>query len=217
MKKIIFILAILLIVVNIFSQESVVSGGLGVNVKNDWVNMTVTNSGSDNKQEIYLPSIGFNAFLDVTYLIIDAGISFSLDGNYREELNGTKISDGTIDDRLTYWNIQVLGKYPFSLRSVQLYPLAGLEYRGLLAAEDKNGNDIMKNVGDDYKSRLYLNIGIGADVMVGDSFFIRPIALFGYKILHKEERDLMDTMPSGSDMDIHTFTLTTCIYAGFRF
>lgn len=116
-------------------------------------------------------NIGGHGFIDITYLEIDL---YLLSGA-AEPYNS--ISNRYYDDRyIVSLGVSLLGKFPFKIKSVYIFPLLGLSYNMVLST------DI-----DDNKKNLDFNqigglAGFGVDFNITDTFFIRPSILFQIRL-----------------------------------
>jgi hypothetical protein len=74
------------------------------------------------------------------------------------------------------------GQYPFNLGNLSLFPIIGIEYDMNLGVEDSAGaSDTMAVTYKTFWNILFLIGGLGADVSMGSSFFLRPQLIFGWK------------------------------------
>lgn len=129
--------------------------------------------------------LGAHIFFDATYIRLGLGADFSVNGS-KTEGNGSlagltvKPSGSNADYRETNFDISILGKYPFKLGLVDLYPMLGFDFAFNVAAQDGD-TDLRKNASDSWKKDMnhyYFVLGLGADVNLG-KFFINPTASFG--------------------------------------
>ncbi len=122
----------------------------------------------------YLPLNGdenlfvFDAFLDVKYAVLQLGFGGS-SGNVKSEGEATAIKS-------SYLNIGVLGKYPFIIKNVKLFPLLGFDTDIALNVKIE---DFEYDKKDDF-NRFWLDVGLGADIPITGGLFLRPQALFGF-------------------------------------
>ena len=110
----------------------------------------------------------FDAFLDVKYAVLQFGFGGS-SGNVKVEGEATAIKN-------SYLNIGVLGKYPFIIKNVKLFPLLGFDTD---IALNVKFNDHEYDKKDDF-NRFWLDVGLGADIPITGGLFLRPQALFGF-------------------------------------
>ena len=113
----------------------------------------------------------FDGFLDVRYAVLQLGIAMS-----GGELKSDHSRDGT-KLKATYFNIGVLGKIPFRVKSGKLFPLFGFDAD--IATDVKIGDDYDYPNKNEW-NRLWLDFGIGGDIAINKHLFIRPQAIFGF-------------------------------------
>jgi opacity protein-like surface antigen len=83
----------------------------------------------------------------------------------------------------------VLGKYPFQLGPVSLFPLAGIDYIVYLTgtypkADTGKTNGVGRNVAADFNT-LWFKFGGGVDIPVAEKLFVRVEALYGFGLENK--------------------------------
>ena len=161
---------------------------------------------------------GVNAFFDVTYAEISAGLTFG-GGNptstsyyYDEdgkvlETEQDKNSKGEIS--FTSLNFGVLLKYPRELsENLTVYTAAGVEYALVLSGSTKYNKQTRIWDGKEYDrwwngeeyvieyapkagnfSALWIKFGTGCDYALTYKLFARPEVLYGIRLANKRERD----------------------------
>lgn len=128
------------------------------------------------------------AFLDATFA--ELAIGFAGGGlTYKSEGPlGTTENKGSF----TALDISLLGKYPFSAgRALRVFPLFGIDYRMILAAQRENG-DNYDDPGD--FSALQVRFGGGLDYSLNKSLYIRGELLYGIRFQSKYEADLKEKL-----------------------
>ena len=170
--------------------------------------------------------LGFKGFFDAQYVTVLAGI----DGTVGKQKTKLVIKDpgfdqtyeGEGDSSVIYFNIGVLGKYPFKLGIAKLYPLAGFDFDIPLTAKGKtiDGDPISKEYIADNLHRYWFDLGFGADVFVAGKLFIRPQAVFGVqmnqaKYLKDEEKSIKDS--GGTVLVARGFKFTISLGIGYQF
>ena len=113
----------------------------------------------------------FDGFLDVRYAVLQLGIAMS-----GGELKSDHSRDGT-KLKATYFNIGVLGKIPFRVKSGKLFPLFGFDAD--IATEVKM-NDKYDYPNKNEWNRFWLDLGIGGEIPINKHLFVRPQAIFGF-------------------------------------
>jgi hypothetical protein len=204
MKKLLVIAALLALTFTAFGQVQLSVGG-GASFSPTWMSnkatfdvapvdgetMTLTNA---------INALSISAFVDATYVQAYVGYAMTLGDlkateKYSSDLLGTDDSD-TSPQSGTWLVIGALGKYPFKVGSMVVFPLLGAEY-DLNLTYKYDGSDAKDTMDSDEKANLnqfWLKAGIGADIPVGGALYVRPEALFGYKLLSKLESDGVDSM-----------------------
>jgi len=83
-------------------------------------------------------------------------------------------------------NIGILGKYPFYLNNITLYPALGADYQ-FWARHTENGKTTPGDLSAN--NALWLKLGGGIDYRLNKSFFLRGELLWAAKLPTKNERD----------------------------
>jgi opacity protein-like surface antigen len=145
--------------------------------------------------QTYLGGGGF-AFLDATF--VELGVGFAYNSQTSEattEITGFPSVTAETTGSFTAIDISLLGKYPFELGPVVLFPLVGADYKLVLSSETEGNND------DDASDQSIFGIlaGVGADYSLTDALYLR--CEFIYNIFlpstSKTYEDLID-----ADIDI---------------
>jgi hypothetical protein len=201
MKKLLVIAALLALTFTAFGQVQLSAGAgasfspVGLTMKADstsgeWIKMTMSTN-----------VLAFSAFVDATYVEIKAGYVMTI-GDQKMKYTvstGTAPAGSTIKETDTWVALSALGKYPFKVGGVEIFPLLGAQYLMNLSAKDGDGNKI--TLTDDEKTlynQFWLEAGVGADFTVSGKIFVRPEALFGYKLVSKFEQDQADATKAAS-------------------
>ncbi len=169
----------------------------------------------------------FSAYFDATYG--QAAIGFRANGSTHYVLKWTAGAfsyDNTasnIEDnnRSGFLSLALLGRYPFTLGSVTLFPLLGIEYDLNLYYQDETGVDLKASMTDQEKTDLnqfWLKFGVGADIGVYKGLYVRPLALLGFKVLNSAEKtDLQDAKANATSASYVDFVFEAGVQAGWRF
>jgi hypothetical protein len=88
----------------------------------------------------------------------------------------------------TALKLSFLGKYPLNLDSLTLFPIAGIDYRIILAVMDENGGKWPVSDTREYNA-LWFQFGGGADYSINQTFYLRGEILYGFRLKNKEEKD----------------------------
>jgi hypothetical protein len=107
----------------------------------------------------------------------------------------------------------VYGKFPFTVGSVKLFPLLGMDSQLGLAYLDNqfnelptSKNDMGKGTAADLYNSVWIKFGAGVDANLTRSLYLRTSFLYGFKFYSSKEEDWKD------DLDIDTL-----IYSGPTF
>jgi hypothetical protein len=167
---------------------------------------------------------GFSTYFDATYGV--AAIGFRANGNTKYEW--TRITGPiTINDfsedgnRSGFLSLSLLGRYPFTLGPVTLFPLLGIEYDLNLYYKDENGANLKAGFDAQQKADLnqfWFKFGVGSDISVYKGLYVRPLVLFGFKLLNSAEKtDLQDAQANATVARYTDFVFEGWVQAGWRF
>lgn len=127
------------------------------------------------------------AFFDATYVEASIGLFF---GTIEMTPTGLMKEGGMSKtsfkvDGLT---LALLGKYPFDLGFMTLFPAVGIEYLAITKAT--SGNVSYSDAKD--LSHLWIKFGVGADFSITEQIYIRGTVLYGIRLESKAEKDMND-------------------------
>jgi opacity protein-like surface antigen len=143
-----------------------------------------------------LPSLGGGGFvfLDATFAELD--INFTYNAGTAPYSSPAYSTD--YDFNFSAIGFGLLGKYPFEVGPVAIFPMIGIEYRYALSAEfDGNDADDASDM-----SRFGIRFGAGVDYHLSPALFLRAEVLYAIRFENKFEKDRVDQMndaygPSG--------------------
>jgi hypothetical protein len=153
---------------------------------------------------------GFHGFFDANYALVKLGLFIG--GNSEED------SGITVKSTATYFSLGLLGKFPIDLGGFTLFPMLGFEYNMFMSGKMSAGDfsfdwkraDLDK-AGD--SDMFLLQLGVGADINLGESIYLRPSLLWGIDLTSSEaEQDFKD-----ADGKVFKHKLDIGIAVGFRF
>lgn len=170
---------------------------------------------------------GIAAFFDATYGVASVGLRTN--GNTHLKVTntgvpvfGTTITESDDGNRSGFLSLSLLGRYPFTVGPVSLFPLLGIEYDQNLYYRDEDGNDLKasltaQEVAD--LNQFWFKAGAGADFVVYKGLYFRPTVLMGFKVLNQGEKDAIDSAVSGGSTTARTtdFVFEAGVQAGWRF
>lgn len=169
----------------------------------------------------------FTAYFDATYGM--AAVGFRANGSTRYVLKwtlGAFSFDNSGDDiedenRSGFLSFCLLGRYPFALGPVSLFPLLGVEYDLNLYYKDVDGNDLKAALTEQEKADLnqfWFKLGAGADITLYKGLYVRPLALFGFKLLNSAEKDTLENAKANAASARYTdFLFEGGVMVGWRF
>ncbi|MCL2763015.1 MAG: hypothetical protein FWD36_07420 [Treponema sp.] len=209
------------------------SAGIGGNFSAYFTSLSATSDGEDYLKIIGAESKdlgitttggGVYAFFDITYVELNVGLMFSTtkaNNNDYDMILGAE--DGM---SMTHLRLGLFGKFPIDLDSFTLFPMLGIDFLINLAAKDvKSGDKIEdKDLGiysrGDLFNQFWFKLGVGADIPLGDSMYLRPTFLYGIRLNNQGEKDLIKDWNSGpTDMvkSIVGHGLDVKLALGFKF
>jgi opacity protein-like surface antigen len=137
-----------------------------------------------------MPSLGGGAFafLDATFVELDINFTYNA-GTATYSVPGYSEE---YDFNFSAIGFGLLGKYPFVVGPVDIYPMIGIEYRYVLSLDvDTSGVD-MPDASD--WSRFSVRFGAGLDYYLSPALFLRAEVLYAIGFESKAEKDLVDDM-----------------------
>jgi hypothetical protein len=149
-------------------------------------------------------AVSFSAWFDAMYGM--ASIGFRANGlTHRTITNVGPFapagSESDTDERWGYLSFSLLGRYPFALGPVRLFPLLGIEYDLNLYHKDSDGTDLKASLTDEekgYLNQFWFKFGVGADITLSKRLYVRPLALIGFKFLNAAEKQVIqDAIDTG--------------------
>jgi hypothetical protein len=141
---------------------------------------------------------GFFAYVDATYGLVSVG--FTMNGNTHTtntmvDFFGTLINESDDEYSSGFLSFSLLGKFPFALGPVSMFPIAGIEYDLILYYHDDTGAALDTTNLD----RFWFKVGVGSDIKIFKGLYVRPLALIGFKLLNADERqDVQDAEDAGA-------------------
>ena len=166
-----------------------VSAGAGITLVPSFGEMKYKGGGSSKTE-----GFGFavNAFFDAAYVEVNLGLLFD---STKPDTSGAKSTD------TTNLILGVVGKFPISIsEKFTFFPFAGIDYNINLAAT-YDGKEI-KDEGSfkkaDAFNALSILFGIGFDLGLTDSMYLRTSAGYGIILNTKYEEDNKDYYDSNS-------------------
>jgi hypothetical protein len=159
-------------------------------------------SGVTLQSKEYAETIGGGGFvfLDATFAELAVGFSTGSSTITIESPGSSDNSKGTF----SALDFSLLGQIPFVFDTVSVFPLLGIDYQLVLSEKDSDGDEYKgpnDNGGPIDFSSLWINLGIGADLMIGDILYIRGEFLYGIRLQNKFESDIKDTFKASGFSD----------------
>ena len=187
---------------------------------------TTKTKDKDGKKTKYVESqnfFGINVFGDFQYVIVGIGGDFSVGAEKSTsiDVDGKKTSSTDSKVSMQYFNMRLLGKYPFNVGIAKLYPMAGFQF-SFNTAKKYDGKDAKKDMSSEDKADLnkyYFILGFGADIFATDNVFIRVTPMFGFQL--NKPHDYKDTKDFYSKFDTKYsnigYMFNLGIGAGYKF
>ncbi len=156
------------------------------------------NDGAKNDTAYDYTLLGLGAFYDMYYLRFGMSYAFTADkGQITSDYDA--IDGDAVDHTYSFFNIDLIGKYPVSMGSVEVWPALGFQYSVNIEAKDENGDDFE----DTDLNDAYLLIGGGLDYDITSSIVISPAVLFGWNLMPETVEDPPDNADySGYKIDL---------------
>jgi hypothetical protein len=162
---------------------------------------------------------GFSFYLDITYFEIDLGGKFY---NTTIKQNGPNLKETK-----NYFNIGLMGKYPFSINQIELFPFIGFDWQIFTKVKDTSGgysveaerSDLSSaGIDENYFDRFVFNFGFGADFAITDNFYIRSILVYGINAHTKYQSDQIDIIKdAGYNISVLNHGPSIKLALGYKF
>jgi hypothetical protein len=162
---------------------------------------------------------GFWFYLDCTYFEIDLGGKF-----YNAIIKRNGIG---LEEKQYYFNIGLMGKYPFSIRKNKLYPFIGFDWQIFTKVKDTQGNYSLEvkrsdlfiiGIDKNYFDRFVFNFGFGIDSVITDRSYIRSILGYGINAHTRSQDDLIDIIKdTGYNISVLNHGPSIKIALGYKF
>ena len=130
---------------------------------------------------------GAFAFFDATYAELGVGFTYGFRMS-EDTLKGDRSYEA--DGSFMALNFSLLGKFPFHLGRVTLFPLLGGDFNLVLVDKDRDDKSI-SDYNEEYKpfdwSQIGALTGLGLDINLTGSFFLKMEALFHFRFRFLEK------------------------------
>jgi hypothetical protein len=158
--------------------------------------------GYDAYHDIGSNNFGATAFFDATY----AELGLNLGGYNYYNVSGDAFNGFNL-------GFSLYVKFPFTVGSVKLFPLLGMDSQLGLSYLDRQLNELPTTInrlekGDaaDYYNSAWVKFGAGTDANLSGSLYLRTSFLYGFKFYSPKESDFKDD-----------FNIKDLIYSGPTF
>ena len=153
--------------------------------------------------------LGFKAFFDAQYAQVQLGVNSRVGKTktvvkYDREKQDAYFGDVKFD--VTYFNIGLFGKYPFTVGPAKIYPMLGFDF-DLTASAKFEGFGFELELKKEKLNAYWFDAGVGADIFVTKNLYIKPQLLLGLQ-MNKIEGFFADT---------NAFKVNAGIGAGWKF
>ncbi len=247
-KTIVIILMLAICVGSVFALDF--SVGLNGEWDYEWKNVSIEGKLDlpgikkmlEAKNRPYTNLFGFNAFVDAQYVRLSVGTNWLVGGeknkfNIKSDVEAagvaakdkiTELFEGMQNGEMnmTCINVALVGKLPFKLGFARLYPFAGFDASFNIVENDggtgKGFSEYMKRS----FGRWSFIGGLGADIYLGDHFFIDATSVFGIELakpntteksLEKQIKNLGNEFKNFDVKDSHNYKVNFVIGAGYTF
>jgi len=244
MKKMFLLLVLSLFICgNLFAADFSLSAGAGGLLGAFFTRYESSSSSGDMSMTQKVDQLNYGAlvFFDASYaelsVLIQSGSNSYDEVMVRDDDDGPDFVARTGDGWETMLGFCLLGKYPFTLtKKLTLFPLLGIEYQIALSEKrrvnqgiiydrtngiyekDANGNSFDISTWNAF----WIHVGVGTDIALAKSFFIRSELLYSFRLMTAYESDGLEQMKSMlNDNDPKLSGLTSGpslrLCAGYRF
>ena len=155
-------------------------GGL-IDLSPTFGSVKVKVAGLSTKMTTQQTMMGGKFFFDAQYVTVLLGVDGTV-SKYKTTVEGVTSSSKI---NIVYFNIGLLGKYPFTVGIAKLYPMLGFDFDIATTAKFEGVAAPKEYVKELH--RYWFDIGFGADVFVLEKLFIRPQLMLGFQ-MNKSER-----------------------------
>jgi hypothetical protein len=165
---------------------------------------------------------GFFAYFDAAYAMASLGMGFHgitpANSDLKEAMDDMKQKMS-----LTTFEIELLGKFPFAVGGISVFPMLGLDIKLALAYDMRlDGEKFSYTDVDDNKlsdlTTIWGKFGIGADIPLSNKMYIRPILLYGLGTNNKEQKTTLDAPGASNTIkSIVNHGLDLKVALGFKF
>lgn len=191
------------------------SAGGGASISSTSWNLSITAGGTTVSAKDAILPFGAKAFVDAKYVQVSVGYIMAV----KATQSGTGITTTTYSNNLSYLTFAALGKYPFDVGSFTLFPLLGAEYDFNIAHGSSDyfegSNGLLASPSSADYNQFWLKGGVGADISLGGKLYVRPEALYGFKLLNSDESNLVSALKSAgatsASLDFGTFDFALLI------
>jgi len=168
MKKILVLVCVLCFVgIGVFAQDLALSAGVQAGMSFYNLNDNFSSNDYGWNMTTFLGGV----FFDATYIRLSADFQMGLGGQFY--VNSTTTDFDSLS--VSYINLTLLGKYPFDLGGIKIWPAIGLRY-ALALNYEINGSDFLSASNADL-SDFYIVGGVGMDYDLG-GLYITVQALY---------------------------------------
>jgi outer membrane protein W len=174
-------------------------------------NFNTDNLGSAN-------GFGIGMFLDVTY--VEISLDFIFGSVKTSHLYSNSWYDAAM--KTTHFGFTLLGKYPFAVGSLTVFPLLGIDYQIFLSGKANSAVhsvDYTMTYGrEEMFDDFSIAIGAGLDYKLTGALYLRGEFLLNFKLDNKNEAHIRDiTSEYGDEFSLFSFGPRVSIGIGYKF
>jgi hypothetical protein len=234
MKKLLVVALLATLAVSAFGVDFALSAGAGATVggfsQTTYFEPYIIIPGFweyDSRKEIVATTpFGVTAFFDATYALVEFGFRANGDPHRTiTTIDGATVNttETDIDQRSGFLTFTLLGRFPFTLGPISLFPLLGIEYDLNLYLKAADGTDLKAALPEEERpwlNQFWFKGGAGADIIVYKGLYVRPLVLMGFKLLNQGEKDYLQDGITNFDATVARttdFVLEGGVQVGWRF
>jgi hypothetical protein len=139
-----------------------------------------------------------------------------------------KQSGFDLKETQSYFNIGIIGKYPFSINNgFSIFPLLGFDFQILTKFKDTQGGYSIEversdlsdyRIDENYFDRTVFNFGVGFDISITKGLFFRGVFIYGIHFHTEQQKDAIDAIKDvGYDVSVLNHGPSIKLGLGYKF
>jgi hypothetical protein len=163
---------------------------------------------------------GIGGFFDATYVEIGMDFIFS-SYKYTYSRHGYYTESGEVEQKLTHFGFSIIGKYPFVLEKLTVFPLLGIDYQIFISGSKNNGDTLSRDdLGyyDDEYDVFSVAVGGGLDYTLVGKLYLRGELLFNFKVLDSKSESMAryDSKENSEAFSLFTWGPRVSVGVGYK-